>query len=76
MENKPNVIEKRWCTKCKATDKPIAKYTHNTWVDGTIVQYYMCRDCNADRHKRWYYNGNQKKTVRLNKRYRTTKNLK
>lgn len=71
-KKKPEVIHKDYCSRCKTTED-LMKYTKQTSPTGVTTQYYMCRPCNADRHKKWYYDGNQEKAQKLNENWRKNK---
>lgn len=66
------VIEMRHCTGCKREDN-LVKSTYRINKDGDKVQYFRCNPCNSENHKRWYHNGNQKKAMEINARYRKNK---
>ena len=66
------VTERKYCTKCR-TEEDLIKYNVFTAKNGNVTIYFMCRSCNAERKRRWYYNGNQKKALAINRRYEARK---
>lgn len=72
FKRKPKEIHKRYCTRCK-TDDNLLISSRYVALEGTIV-YYICRSCNAKRSNKYYHEGNQKKFIDANRRYRENLN--
>lgn len=63
MKYKQSVKECRYC----GDDRPPLMATTKSAPrkDGTILTYYMCRKCNADRHRGWYHLSPENKAKQL-----------
>ena len=59
------VVHKRYCTHCKATENLGAKpYSTKKTKSGKRVGYYLCQPCNRDRYRRYYATENGRERVR------------
>lgn len=54
------MIHRRYCTSCKRTDVPLINISKNP---KKTIQYYICRECNAIRRRRYASTAEGKKRI-------------
>jgi len=54
------IIDKDYCSRCKTGPAEIAYSKGKPNKNGTIIQYYHCRECNRNRFKKYYHDNKDK----------------